>query len=105
MRLISACDFFSRNTRGRALPGCAWAVTVPSSAKPKPIDCQASAARPSLSRPAATPTRPGNRMPATVTGAPRLPASSRVAESASGERLNRDRLAIMVSWIASGSPW
>ena len=69
IRLTIASSAGSRNSRGSGLPGCGWAVTVPTSTKPKPSSGQARRARPSLSSPAATPTRDGkstaeNRCPA-----------------------------------------
>ena len=45
--------------RGRLLPGWARAVKVPTSMKPKPSMSMPSTASPSLSMPAARPSRPG----------------------------------------------
>ena len=69
IRLMIASLERSRNSRGWSLPGWAWAVTVPSSTKPKPSAGQAFAATPSLSIPAASPTADGKSTPNTVAGA------------------------------------
>ncbi len=59
----------SRNSRGLSLPGCARAVTVPTSTNPKPSAGHARSATPFLSIPAARPTALGKRTPNTSTGA------------------------------------
>ena len=71
IRLITAPLAGRRNSRGAGLPGWAWRVTVPTSMKPTPSAGQACSARPSLSRPAASPTGLGKRTPNTVRGADR----------------------------------
>jgi hypothetical protein len=50
-RLISARFSGIRKMRGRGLPGCACAVSVPISTKPNPRNSQAPSAIPSLSKP------------------------------------------------------
>src|SRR5690554_759969 len=67
MRLRSPRSASRRHRRGRSLPGCAWAVTVPTSTKPKPSIVSPSTARASLSKPAARPKRPGTVRPNTST--------------------------------------
>src|SRR5690349_18504545 len=65
-RLSSARSSGSRNILGGGFPGCACAVTVPTSAYPKPSAPQVPSPRPFLSNPAASPSGPGKRMPNTV---------------------------------------
>ena len=55
-----------RKSRGRGLPGCACAVSVPASIKPNPSASHAASATPSLSNPAASPIGLGKRTPKTV---------------------------------------
>ena len=54
--------------RGFELPGCALAVTVPISMKPKPSAAHAGKATPFLSSPAASPIGFGKVSPKTVLG-------------------------------------
>jgi hypothetical protein len=69
IRLITASLSRSRNSRGLSLPGCGFAVTVPTSTKPKPSAGQAGRATPFLSMPAASPTGFPKRTPKASTGA------------------------------------
>src|SRR3954452_18559358 len=64
IRLRTARSSGNRNNRGGSLPGWARAVTVPSSAKPKPRAPQGLTPIPFLSSPAPPPPPPGDRGPA-----------------------------------------
>ena len=64
-RLMTASSSGSRKRRGLGLPGCARAVTVPISAKPKPSASHAGRATAFLSKPAASPSGAGKRTPNT----------------------------------------
>jgi hypothetical protein len=63
----SARSAVSRNILGLSLPGCARAVTVPTSTNPNPSAPSPRVARASLSNPAASPTGPGNSRPSART--------------------------------------
>ena len=67
IRFTSARSAGSRNIRGRGLPGCGRAVTVPTSTNPNPSAPSPATARASLSNPAASPTGPGNSRPSART--------------------------------------
>ena len=67
IRFTTARSAGSRNIRGRGLPGCARAVTVPTSTNAKPSAPSASAPRASLSNPAASPSGPGRSRPSART--------------------------------------
>ena len=66
-RFTMAWSATSRCRRGRALPGCGTAVTVPTSTNPKPSAANASAARAFLSNPAARPSGLGKSQPSART--------------------------------------
>src|SRR2546430_1151739 len=65
MRLITPEISGTRKSRGFGFPGCAFAVTVPISAKPKPRPSHAGSTSAFLSKPAARPTGFGNFNPKT----------------------------------------
>ena len=77
IRLSSARSRSTRKTRGGGLPGCGWAVTVPTSTKPKPSRPSPSKQLASLSSPAATPSGLGKLRPSASTRS----TGSRVASS------------------------
>src|SRR5699024_7195817 len=75
--------------RGVGLPGCAEAVTVPTSLKPKPIAPHESTAAAFLSNPAANPSGPGKVRPSTSrasTGS-RTPRIRRTSDPSGGTRV------------------
>ena len=65
--LTSARSAASRNIRGLGFPGCARAVTVPTSTNPNPSAASPRVPRASLSNPAASPSGPGNSSPSART--------------------------------------
>ena len=88
IRLSSARSSGSRNIRGCGLPGCACAVTVPTSAYPKPSAPHVRSPRPSLSKPAARPSGPAKRTPKTVLA---RTGSRGASHRASGRRVTAAR--------------
>src|SRR5690554_329087 len=105
MRLRSALSPTWRHSRGRSLPGCAWAVTVPTSTKPKPSIARPSTPRASLSKPAARPNGPATRRPNTSTSASVPAAKNAPCKKAArpGTRPTRDMSPKASSCARSGS--
>src|SRR3569833_1435423 len=93
IRMLSARSLGRRNSRGRGLPGCARAVTVPISTKPKPNAPSASYASASLSNPAARPSGLGRSSPSARTrrAGSRGPSTRRIRNSAPGTAFRRRR--------------
>src|SRR5947209_4055330 len=90
IRFSRARSAGSRNRRGSGLPGWGPAVTVPTSAYPKPSAPQTSSPTPSLSKPAANPSGPGKRTPNTV-------LANRGSAGPSSRRSNRRTTAAAVT--------
>ena len=65
-RLIAARSSLRRKSLGLALPGCGRGVAAPTSRNPKPAFDKGAIAVAFLSKPAASPTGLGNKMPANV---------------------------------------
>src|SRR5699024_5724369 len=90
IRLRIALSRTSRNRRGVGLPGWGDAVTVPTSLNPKPIAPHESTAAAFLSKPAASPSGPGNRRPSTSCDriGSRTPRTLRTRAPSGGTRVN-----------------
>ena len=87
--------------RGVGLPGWPCAVTVPTSAKPKPSAGHAGAATARLSKPAASPTGFGKRSPMRVCSSRPPPSGGRARRPSSGAATLSDPSES--SWMRSGS--
>ena len=94
--LTSARSAVSRNIRGLGFPGCARAVTVPTSTNPNPSAASPRVPRASLSNPAARPSGPGNSSPSARTRSTgsRGPSHRPSSHAAPGTRATRPKTRI-----------